>query len=79
MNSGMPAKLGYCIYDDGITYGNADLSSKKNKLYFIGKTEFAGLQVGYIFDYATGYDWIGGSRYDDFKVVRSRAFVIVKF
>lgn len=73
------AKLGYCIYDDGITYGGADLSSKKNKLYFLGKTEFAGLQVGYIFDYATGNDWIGGSHYDDFKVVRSRAFVIVKF
>lgn len=73
------AKLGYCIYDDGITYGGADLSSKKNKLYFLGKTEFAGLQVGYIFDYATGNDWIGGNHYDDFKVVRSRAFVIVKF
>ncbi len=73
------AKLGYCIYDDGITYGGADLSSKKNKLYFLGKVEFAGLQVGYIFDYATGNDWIGGVNYDDFKVVRSRAFVIVKF
>jgi hypothetical protein len=73
------AKLGYTIYNDGITYGNADLSSDKNKLYFIGKTEFAGLQVGYIFDYATGNDWIGGTNYTDFKVVRSRAFVIVKF
>ncbi len=73
------AKLGYCVYDDGITLGGADLSSKKNKLYFLGKTEFAGLQVGYIFDYATGNDWIGGNHYDDFKVVRSRAFVIVKF
>ncbi len=73
------ARLGYCIYADGITFGNADLSSKKNKLYLIGKSEFAGLQVGYIFDYATGNDWIGGVRYDDFKVVRSRAFVIVKF
>ncbi|HOW44585.1 MAG TPA: glucodextranase DOMON-like domain-containing protein [Candidatus Aminicenantes bacterium] len=73
------AKIGYCIYDDGITYGGADLSSKKNKLYFLAKVEFAGLQVGYIADYATGNDWIGGVNYDDFKVVRSRAFVIVKF
>ncbi len=73
------AKLGYSMYSDGITYGGADRSSDKNKLYFIGKTEFAGLQVGYIFDYATGNDWIGGTHYTDFKVVRSRAFVIVKF
>ena len=73
------AKLGYCIYNDGITYGGADRSSDKNKLYVIAKTEFAGLQVGYIFDYATGNDWIGDTHYTDFKVVRSRAFVIVKF
>jgi hypothetical protein len=73
------AKVGYWIASDGITYGGADLSSDKNKLYVIAKTEFAGLQVGYIFDYATGNDWIGGVHYTDFKVVRSRAFVIVKF
>jgi hypothetical protein len=73
------AKVGYTVYSDGITLGGADRSSDKNKWYFIAKTEFAGLQVGYIADYATGNDWIGGVHYTDFKVVRSRAFVIVKF
>jgi hypothetical protein len=73
------AKVGYCVYSDGITLGGADRSSDKNKLYFLAKTEFAGMQVGYIFDYATGNDWIGDVHYTDFKVMRSRAFVIVKF
>jgi len=73
------AKVGYTSYSDGITYGGVSQDSDKRKLYVLGKVEFGGLQVGYIFDYATGNDWIGGVHYDDFKVVRSRAFVIVKF
>ncbi len=73
------AKVGYWVASDGITLGGADRSSDKKKWYFIAKTEFAGLQVGYILDYATGNDWIGDVHYTDFKVMRSRAFVIVKF
>jgi hypothetical protein len=73
------AKVGYWVASDGITYGGADRSSDKNKLYVIAKTQFGGMEVGYIFDYAWGNDWIGGVHYTDFKVVRSRAFVIVKF
>jgi hypothetical protein len=73
------AKIGYTVYDDEMSRGGDDLSNKKNRLYFIGKYNFGGVKIGGIAERYTGNDWLGGVNYDDWKLIRCRAFVEIAF
>lgn len=73
------AKIGFTVYDDDMSQGGVDLSNKKNRFYFIGKYNFGGVKIGGIAERYTGNDWLGGVNYDDWKLIRCRAFVEIAF
>jgi hypothetical protein len=72
-------ELGYTLFDDRITYGGEDWSSKKNRVYLQSEFNFGGLTIGYFLEHFWGEDWIEDERYDDFTLTRSRAFLEVAF
>ncbi len=72
-------KLGYTVFDDDMSRGITNLPNKKNRLYFMGKYNFGGIKIGYIGEKYTGNDWLGGVNYDDWKLLRCRAFLEIAF
>lgn len=72
-------KIGYTLFDDDMSVGGMDQSTKKHRLYLIWKYTFGGVRMGAIAERYTGEDWAGGTFYDDWELFRSRIFLEIAF
>lgn len=74
-------QAGYTIYDKEITLGNQSFCSQKNRIYFSTRYTYGGIKIGYAVEQFTGEDWDDEyqEKFDDFELIRSRAFLEVSF
>jgi len=72
-------KIGYTLFDDEVTVGGEDRSSKKHRLYLTWKYTYGGVRIGAIAERYTGEDWAGGQWYNDWKLFRARIFLEIAF
>lgn len=72
-------KIGFTVFDDDVSIGGLDRSSKKNKLYLLWKYNYGGVKIGGIAERYTGEDWAGNTLYDDWKLIRCRMFLEIAF
>ncbi|MBN2054076.1 hypothetical protein JW905_04100 [bacterium] len=74
-------KVGYTFYDKEITLGGEPYASEKHRAYLQARYDFGGMKIGYLLESFTGEEQPPGveDTYDDYRLIRSRAFAEVSF